>query len=70
MKPAILLMNTSGTVKGLCTVLLVSWSWIRRTLIVIYMTNMVSMSMMEQYQCSPPVKTTVLEVSGVFYVTN
>ena len=65
MKLAILLMNTSGTVRGLCTALLVSWSWIRRTLIVIYMTNMVILLMMEQYRCSPPVKTTVLEVSGV-----
>ena len=63
MKPAILLMNTSGTVRGLCTDLLVSWSWIRRTLTAIYMMNMVNMSMTEQGRCSPPVKTTVLEVS-------
>ena len=63
MKLAILLMNMSGTVTDLCTDLQENMNWILTMMAVIFMTNMVNMSMMEHGQFSPPVKTTVLEVS-------
>ena len=70
MKLAILLMNMSGTVRDLCTDLQENMNWILTMMAVISMTSMVNMSMMDSCLSSPPVKTTVLEVSGVISINS